>query len=80
MSGYYSLLLKRLMLFVLALFTGFSLGFAQEIQYNGGAGYSTGSYYFNEQTSTLHLSNGLSAGFKRVRVSYLSLQTLLCPL
>jgi len=69
MSGYCSLLLKRSTLFLVALFTGFSSGAAQEIQYSGGAGYSTGSYYFNEQTSTFHLSNGLSAGFKRVRLS-----------
>jgi hypothetical protein len=57
------------MMFTLCLFAAVPGLDAQQLRYNGGMSYSSGSYFFGKNTGSFYLNNGLNAEFKRFSFS-----------
>lgn len=62
-------LTKVLLLILIVTQVRLEILFAQELSYRGGVSYSTGSYFFTENTGTLYITNGLSLQMNRLTLS-----------
>ena len=63
------LLAKLLLLIIVATPARMEILSAQELSYRGGVNYSTGSYFFTENTGTFYINNGLSLQMNRLTLS-----------
>lgn len=60
---------KVLLLIIVAIPARLEMLYAQELSYRGGVSYSSGSYFFTENTGTFYMNNGLSLQMNRFTLS-----------